>query len=80
MKYYVFSIEQVHGTGTALSEYATKSDAYDTEKAARTAYYNKLSAVNSDLSDKGHSYMSIKIENSKGGVIKKDEIGEYIEA
>lgn len=80
MKYYVFSIEQVHGSEESLNEYATKSDSYDTEKAARTAYYNKLSAVNADLSPNGHSYMKIKLEDSKGNILKKDELGEYIEA
>lgn len=79
MKYYVFAIEQVHD-GDKLNEYATKSDAQNTEKAARSAYYDKLSAVNADLSPNGHSYMKIKLEDSKGNVLKKDELGEYIEA
>ena len=79
MKYYVFTIEQIHSDGS-LSEYATKSDAQATEKAARSVYYDKLSAVNADLSPNGHSYMSIKLEDSKGNVLKKDELGEYIEA
>ena len=77
MKFYVITIEQVHSE-SGLSEYATKSDGM-TEKQARTTFYDKLSAVNKDLSDNGHTFMDIKIENSVGGVIKKDQLGEYVE-
>ena len=76
MKYYVFTIEQVKNDGK-WGEYATKSDAM-TEKAARTAFYDKCSAVNKDLSDNGHSFMDIKIVNSEGGIVKKDTLGAYI--
>ena len=78
MKFYVITIEQVHSE-SSLSEYATKSDGM-TEKQASTTFYDKLSAVNKDLSDNGHTFMDIKIVNSVGGVIKKDQLGKYVEA
>lgn len=77
MKYYVTTIEQVHN-GDALNEYATKSDP-TTEKQARTAYFDKLSAVNKDLSDKGHTYMLIELKSSKG-TVEKYTLGEYVDA
>lgn len=77
MKFYVITIEQLHN-GDKLQEYATKSDAL-TEKSARTTFYDKCSAVNKDLSDNGHTFMDIKIVNSVGGIIKRDQLGQYID-
>lgn len=78
MKYYVFAIEQLYSE-EKLVEYAT-SKQYETEKSAMSAFYDKLAAVNKDLSANGHTFMDIKIVNSIGGVIKKDQIGAYVEA
>lgn len=77
MKYYVIAIEQVH-TDTGLGEYATKSDPM-TQQSAYSTFYDKCAAVNKDLSDKGHTFMDIKVVNSTGGIIKKDELGEYVD-
>lgn len=77
MKYYVITCEQVHGE-SGLGEYMTKSDSL-TEQGARTMFYDKCSAVNKDLSDKGHTFMDIKLVNSEGGVIKKDTLGAYVD-
>lgn len=78
MFYYVLTKEQIYNDNGTLSEYATKSDP-TTEKQATTAYYNKLGAVNADLGPKGHSFMSIKLENSLGGIEKEDSLGAYID-
>ena len=78
MKYYVIAVEQVH-TESGLGEYATKSDPM-TEKAARSAFYDKCASVNKDLSDNGHTFMDIKIINSEGGQVKRDTLGKYVEA
>ena len=78
MKYYVTTTEQVYNDGT-LGEYMTKSDAYDTEKAARNIYYKKLGDINADLSPNGHAYGLVEIRDSKG-VIETGKIGEYVES
>ena len=77
MKYYVIAVEQVH-TESGLGEYATKSDPM-TEKAAHSTFYDKCASVNKDLSDKGHTFMDIKIINSEGGQVKRDTLGKYVE-
>lgn len=78
MKYYVITTEQLHAD-EGFSEYATKSDGM-TKKQATSTFYDKCSAVNKDLSDKGHTFMDIKIVNSQGGIEKRDTLGEYIES
>lgn len=78
MKYYVTTTEQVK-SGETWSEYMTKSDAYDTEKAARNVYYKKLGDINADLSPNGHAYALIEVRDSKG-VIETSKLGEYVEA
>ena len=55
MKYYVFTIEQVYNDGN-LGEYATKSDAQETRKAADSLFYTKCKNINDDLSPNGHAY------------------------
>ena len=79
MKYYVDSIEQVKGQeeGT-FSEYGSREKAND-KNLAYSKYYTKLSNVAADLG-KGHVYMDIKITNSKGGIVKTDTLGEYVDS
>lgn len=77
MKYYVITIEQVYNEGQ-LGEYMTKSDP-QTEKSARTMFFDKCSAINADLSDKGHAWAYIAIVNSKGGTEKEEKLGQYVE-
>ncbi len=78
MKFYVKTIEQLHNSNGDLVEYATKSDP-KTQKSAMSDYYDKCSAINKDLSDNGHTFAVIKVENSEGGVIKKEIIGAYVD-
>ena len=78
MKYYVITFEQVHNDNGSIGEYVTKSDPM-TEKQAKTAFYNKCAAVNSDLSDNGHTFMKIDMANSIGGIVKQDTLGAYVE-
>lgn len=76
MKYYIDTIEQIKGEeeGT-FTEYGKREQKPD-EQTALTAFYTKLANVaNSEV----HQYMDIKIVNSLGGIVKKDQIGEYIE-
>lgn len=79
MKYYVFTIEQVHGEGTAIGEYATKSDTQNTRKAADSLFLEKAKGINDDLSDKGHTYGKVWTTDSKGIIVDSREIGEYVE-
>lgn len=76
MKYYVDSIEQVTtDTEGVYNEYGARTK-YATYKEAETKYYEKLMNVSNS---KAHVFMDIKIVNSIGGVIKKDQIGAYVE-
>ena len=76
MKFYIQTIEQVQNEN-ALSEYGA-TEKVNTEESALTKFYQKLSNVSADLG-KGHTYMDIKIVNSEGGCIKKDQVGQYQE-
>ena len=78
MKYYIQTIEQIKGEqeGT-YSEYANVSKE-NTEEAALTKFYKRLSDVSAALGNT-HVFMDIKIVNSVGGCIKKDSVGEYVE-
>ena len=78
MKFYIQTIEQIKGEqeGT-YSEYANVSKE-NTEEAALSKFYKKLSDVSAALGNT-HVFMDIKIVNSIGGCIKKDSVGEYVE-
>lgn len=77
MKFYIQTIEQIT-KNNEISEFGA-TEKVDTEQAALTKFYKKLSDVAADIG-KSHTYMDIKIVNSLGGCIKKDSIGEYVEA
>lgn len=77
MKFYIQTIEQIT-KNNEISEYGG-TEKVDTEQAALTKFYKKLSDVAADIG-KNHTYMDIKIVNSLGGCINKDSIGEYVEA
>ena len=79
MKYYVFTIEQLHAEGGKFSEYATKSDTQATRKAADSLFLSKAKGINDDLSDNGHQYGKVWTTNSKGIIVDSREMGEYIE-
>ena len=82
MAYYVDKIEQVVGTEEApVSEYGsrTKKGSYD---AALTSFYTDLMNVSNDIHTeetpaKKHYFMDIRIVDSKGGVVKKDAVGQH---
>ena len=76
MKYYIVTIEQINSEG-GYAEYG-KIEKANTEEAALTKFYQNLSLVANDLG-KGHTYLDIKIFNSLGGCIKKDQVGQYQE-
>ena len=74
MKYYIDTIEQVTKDGE-LAEYGGREKVGD-ETSALSKFYKKLSDVSADIG-KNHLYMDIKITNSEGGIIKKDQVGVY---
>ena len=78
MKYYIQTIEQINGEeeGT-FTEYANVSKE-NTEEAALSKFYKKLSDVSAALG-KTHVFMDIKIVNSVGGCVKRDSVGTYQE-
>lgn len=79
MKYYVFTIEQVYNAGT-LGEYATKSDAQNTRKAADSLFFDKCKAINDDLSENGHAYAYVWIQGTDGKIKDDQTIGTRVEA
>lgn len=78
MKYYVFTIEQVYNDGK-LGEYATKSDAQATRKAADSLFFDKCKAINDDLSANGHAYAYVYIMGTDGKIKDDQVIGERVE-
>ena len=74
MKYYIETIEQIIKEGE-LQEYGTTEKVAD-ENSALSKYYTKLANVSADLG-KNHTYMNIKIVNSYGVEIKRDQVGNY---
>ena len=82
MAYYVDKIEQVVGTEeTPINEYGSraKKGSYD---EALTSFYTDLMNVSNDIHTedeptKKHYFMDIRIVDGKGGVVKKDAVGQY---
>lgn len=75
MKFYINTIEQIN-TEDGVTEYG-KTEKYDTENTALVKYYEKLANVSASIEKGTHLYMSIKIVNSFGGVVKEDMVGVY---
>lgn len=75
MRYYIFTIEQVP-SNDAYTEYS-KVEKQNTYNTALSAFYNKLSVVSSNIEKGTQTFMDIKLVNSKGGIEKKDQVGEY---
>ena len=75
MKYYVFAIEQTLIEGE-YSEFAPAVKKYDTYKAAETYFFTRLGELSNSAA---HTWAELKIVNSRGGIVKKDSIGEYVE-
>ena len=78
MKYHVLTIEQIKGESEGTYPEYSKSDKKDTLNAALSAFYEKLKNVSADIGI-SHTFMSIKILNSKGEIEKSDAVGEYVE-
>lgn len=81
MAFYIDTIEQVKGTEEApINEYGKREKKASYEDAL-TAFYTKLGNVSNDLISadptKSHYFMDIRIVDSKGGVVKKDQLGTY---
>lgn len=82
MFYYIDTIEQVKGTeeGT-INEYGARSKEGSDYNVVLSKFFTKLSNVSNDIGEgKNHYFMDIKIVNSVGAVIKKDQVGQYVEA
>ena len=81
MAFYLDKIEQVKGTeeGT-INEYGSRTK-HGTYESALTAFYTSLGNVANDLieadASKNHYFMDIRIVDSKGGVLKRDNIGTH---
>lgn len=77
MNYYIDTIEQVKTeTEGEYNEYGGRTK-YEDYKSAETKFYEKLMNVSNSSA---HIFLDIKIVNSVGGIVKKDAIGEYIDA
>ncbi len=79
MKYYVNSIEQIKGEEEGTFTEYSKSEKVDDYSTALSKYYKKLSDVSADL-ETNHTCMNICIVNSIGNVMKRDEVGAYVES
>ena len=78
MKYYIDTVEVVKGAEeNTLNEYG-KREAVVGENAALSKYFRKLSDTSADIGV-NHYYLGIKLSTSQGAVIKKEEIGTYID-
>lgn len=76
MKYYLDTIEQIKGENEGeYTEYGKREIKADYQTAL-TAFYTKLTNVSNSAA---HVWLDIKIVNSKGGIEKKDYIGQYID-
>ena len=84
MFYYIDTIEQVKGTeeGT-INEYGVRSKEGSDYNVVLSKFFTKLANVSNDIGEgegKNHYFMDIKIVNSVGAVMKKDQVGKYVEA
>lgn len=82
MAFYLDKIEQVVGTEEVpVNEYGTRTKKASYE-AALVSFYTDLTNVSNDLHTeaeptKKHYFMDIRIVDGKGGVVKKDAVGQY---
>lgn len=75
MKYYVFAIEQtlIDGEYNEYSPAVVKKNDFN---SAETYFHTRLGELANSSS---HVFAELKIINSRGGIVKKDSIGEYVE-
>lgn len=79
MIYYIDTIEQTKGENDNVNEYGKREQWKLEYEAVLAKFFKKLSDVSADIG-KNHYYMDIRITDSTGGVIKKDSVGERVEA
>ncbi len=80
MAFYIDTIEQVKAEGGVINEYGKREKQSGTYEQTLSAFFTKLSNVANDIGEgKNHYFMDIRIVDSKGGVLKKDSVGEYQE-
>lgn len=75
MKFYVFAIEETLIDGE-YNEYSPAVKKYNDYKSAETYFFTRLGEL---ANSQSHVYAELKIINSRGGIVKKDSIGEYVE-
>ena len=81
MNYYIDTIEQVKGEeeGT-VNEYGKRTKEGSDLNVVLSKFFKKLSDVSNDIGEgKNHFFMDIRIVDSNGGVIKKDQLGKLVE-
>lgn len=86
MAFYIDTIEQTKGTEEgSINEYGKREKQSGTYEQALSQYYTKLGNVANDIiteatPNKNHYFMDIRVTDSKGGVVKKDSVGQYVES
>ena len=81
MAYYIDTIEQVKAEDGKINEYGKREKEGDDLNVVLSNFFTKLANVSNDIGDdKKHYFMDIRIVDSHGGVIKKDQVGTYVEA
>ena len=81
MAYYIDTIEQVKGEAGAVNEYGKREKKGNDLNAVLSSFFTKLASVANDIGEgKNHYFMDIRIVDSNGGVIKKDQVGTLVEA
>ena len=79
--YYIDTIEQVKGENGAINEYGKREKEGADLNVVLSKFFTKLANVSNDIGEgKNHYFMDIRIVDSHGGVIKKDQVGSYVEA
>ena len=76
MAYYIDTIEQVKAEGGGVNEYGKRDKNNGTFEEVLSAYFTKLANVANDIGEgKNHYYMDIRIVDTTGGCLKKDQVG-----
>ena len=75
MKYYIMTIEQYTAQGAEKPTEQSKVEKKNTYDSALSYFYNTLKTV---ADSAAHNFLDIKIVQSDGGIIKKDQYGAYI--
>ena len=76
MKYYIMTIEQYTPQGSEAKTEQSKVEKKNTYDAALSYFYNVLKTV---ADSAYHNFLDAKIVQSDGGILKKDQYGEYVE-